>query len=70
MLCGLGGISGVILAAVSVQVIASVAGWPALLSGSSLLMALALSTGTGLLFGWMPARRAAKLDPVEALRYE
>jgi len=37
---------------------------------SSVLLAVGVSTGIGILFGWYPARRAAKLNPIEALRYQ
>lgn len=43
---------------------------PFILSPSAIIMAIGVSAGIGILFGWYPARRAANLQPIEALRYE
>jgi len=53
-----------------IQVIAAVTKWPALVSWSTVQLAVILSLVTGLVFGLYPASRAARMDPVEALRYE
>ena len=43
---------------------------PAKVHQWSIVVALAVSVGVGVLFGWYPARRAAKLDPIDALRHD
>ncbi len=45
-------------------------GWPSLVTAEAILVAFAFAAGVGIFFGWYPARRAASLDPIEALRYE
>jgi putative ABC transport system permease protein len=70
VLCGGGGLFGVAFAIGAIQLVAAITKWPALVSGSVIELAVILSLVTGLIFGMYPASKAAKMDPVEALRYE
>jgi putative ABC transport system permease protein len=70
VLCGGGGLFGVAFAIGAIQLVAAITKWPALVSGSVIELAVILSLVTGLVFGMYPASKAAKMDPVEALRYE
>ena len=65
-----GGLIGVILGCGASFIIKSVAHWPVFIQPWSVLRSLAVCTFTGVLFGWYPAKKAADLDPIEALRYE
>ncbi len=69
-LCLLGGGLGILLGTVAARTLSRFAGWEVFVSPESVGMASAFSVGVGLFFGIMPARRAARLDPIEALRYE
>ncbi len=69
-LAATGGAIGVALAVIIVMFIAAAFDFPIITSPSAVVTALTLSTGVGLFFGIYPAMRAAKLDPIEALRAE
>jgi putative ABC transport system permease protein len=68
LLCAAGGVIGVPLGAVAAVIAARLGGWPVSLSATSVVMSLALATAVGLGFGLYPARRAAAIQPVDALR--
>jgi len=70
VLCMLGGIMGVLSGWGLAVLLSRTAGWAVYVSPESVVLAFAFSLGVGLFFGIMPARRAANLDPIEALRYE
>ncbi|MDH3236322.1 MAG: FtsX-like permease family protein, partial [Alphaproteobacteria bacterium] len=65
-----GGIAGVLLGVGAAYAIAEFAGWPTLIQTDSILLAVGVSAAIGVFFGFYPARRAAQLDPIEALRRE
>jgi putative ABC transport system permease protein len=65
-----GGAIGIVLGVVVSQVITSVLGWPTMISVESIFIAFLFAAAVGVFFGYYPARRAAELDPIEALRYE
>lgn len=70
ILCLLGGLGGIALGALATELIASYAGWPALFSTEAMITAVSVSAAVGLFFGFYPAWKAARLDPIEALRRE
>jgi len=65
-----GGAAGVVLGIVVTRLIASLAAWPTLLSAPAAAGAFLVAGAIGIFFGFYPARRAARLDPIAALRYE
>lgn len=69
-LCLLGGLLGIALGAGAATLMSRIAGWEVFVSPESVALAFAFSVGVGLFFGIWPARRAARLNPIEALRYE
>ena len=70
ILSGLGGILGVFVGVGSAQVIAHISTFGAVVRISSIVLALSFSAGVGIFFGFYPARRAALLNPIDALQYE
>ncbi len=70
VLCLVGGVLGVALGAAGAFALSRLAGWNAYLSALSIALAFAFSACVGVFFGLWPARRAARLNPIDALRYE
>ena len=70
MLSALGGMIGVATGAGSARLLTLVAEWPTLISPDAVLIAFVFSALVGVFFGFYPARKASRLDPIEALRYE
>jgi putative ABC transport system permease protein len=66
----LGGVTGVIGGVIASRLITTFAGWQTLISGPSLAIGFVVAVAVGLFFGYYPARRAARLDPITALRFE
>jgi macrolide transport system ATP-binding/permease protein len=65
-----GGIVGIVIGVVASGIISAVAGWPTEVSVIAILGGFAFSAAVGVFFGYYPARKASRLDPIEALRYE
>jgi putative ABC transport system permease protein len=66
----IGGVIGIFLGVGASRLIAQVFKWPILISFQALLLSFSFAGGVGVFFGFYPARKAANLDPIEALRYE
>ncbi|MBX3173706.1 MAG: ABC transporter permease [Gemmatimonadaceae bacterium] len=69
-LCLIGGVVGVAMGYGAAMFLGRLNGWPMEVSMDSILLAVGFSAAIGIFFGVWPARRAARLDPIEALRYE
>jgi len=70
LLSAIGGCSGVLTGNAVSRAISAVAGWPTLVSSTAMAGAFVFSAAIGVFFGYYPARRASRLNPIEALRYE
>lgn len=65
-----GGLIGVTFGLSVSLLVGKAAGWPVMITESSIIVSFLVCTIIGVFFGWYPARKAASLDPIEALRYE
>jgi putative ABC transport system permease protein len=65
-----GGAIGIVVGIVGARGMTAVAGWPTIISLESVIIGFVFSLVMGLFFGLYPANKAARLNPIEALRYE
>ncbi|HAP49928.1 MAG TPA: hypothetical protein DCQ56_01755 [Porphyromonadaceae bacterium] len=65
-----GGVIGMLLGIAASLAVKTLAGWPISVQAWTVLLSFVLCTITGVFFGWYPAKKAANLDPIEAIRYE
>jgi putative ABC transport system permease protein len=65
-----GGVIGVFIGFLSTQIVTLTLKWPTIISESSVLLSFIVCAMTGIFFGYYPAQKASRLDPIEALRYE
>jgi len=70
VLCLTGGVAGILVGRVASVAITKFLNWPTLTSVTAIVVAVAVSMTVGIVFGFYPAWKASRLDPIEALRYE
>jgi ABC-type antimicrobial peptide transport system permease subunit len=66
----IGGVLGVMVGLITARTLTAVLDWPTEVSVTTLASAFAIAAAVGILFGYYPARRASRLDPIDSLRYE
>jgi putative ABC transport system permease protein len=65
-----GGVIGLVCGVIASALIANTLRWATVVSPGAVLVAFGVAAAVGVFFGWYPARRAAALDPITALRHE
>jgi ABC-type antimicrobial peptide transport system permease subunit len=70
LVCVAGGIAGIVLGRAASLVITALLQWPTTTSLTAIVTAVVVSMAVGVIFGYYPAWKASRLDPIEALRYE
>lgn len=70
LLCTIGGIIGIAIGRIASSVVSSQNGWPVATDPAAMVAAVTIAGGIGIIFGWYPAYKASKLDPIDALHHE
>ena len=70
LLCLVGGSLGILIGRGASMLVTKLAGWPVQASVTAIILAVSVSVVVGVVFGFYPAWKASRLDPIEALRYE
>jgi putative ABC transport system permease protein len=70
VLSSIGGVVGAVLGVVGAKLVSALAKWPTIVPPDAIVLAITFSAAVGIFFGFYPARKAARLDPIQALRYE
>jgi putative ABC transport system permease protein len=70
LLSVIGGVIGILLGLGASSLVSSIMNWPVVVMPSAVILSFITCTAIGVFFGWYPARKAANLDPIDALRYE
>ena len=70
VICLIGGVLGILAGRVSSILVSKLLGWPTVPSVGAIVAAVAVSASVGVIFGFQPARKGSRLDPIDALRYE
>ncbi len=70
LLCTIGGIIGIIAGRIASGIVSAQMGWPVSSSVSAMVLSVSVAAVIGIVFGWYPAWKGSRLDPIEALRHE
>ncbi len=70
LLCMMGGIIGIIAGRVASEIVSRKFGWPVISSPLAMVLAVSVAASIGIIFGWYPAFKASRLDPIDALHHE
>jgi putative ABC transport system permease protein len=70
LLSGFGGVLGILIGGGASVILSRLAGWSTIITPTAVVLAFGFSAAVGIFFGYYPARKAAQLNPIEALRYE
>jgi putative ABC transport system permease protein len=70
VLSSIGGVVGAVLGVVGAKLVSAIAHWPTIVPPDVIFLAITFSAAVGIFFGFYPARKASRLDPIQALRYE
>ena len=70
LLCLVGGLIGILIGRVASQLVSSHFGWPIAVSPEAMVLSVTVAAVIGIIFGWYPAYKASRLDPIEALHHE